>query len=89
LSDDETINLETIKEAILLSPRALTDDKDILNRSIETGLDLEALMAEVATHYIERALDHTRTNKTQAAKLLGFSNYQTFTNWMNRYGISP
>lgn len=86
-SDDETIHLETIKEAILLSPQALPGTNDILNRSIEPGLNLETLMAKVAKHYIERTLDHTRGNKTQAARLLGFSNYQTLTNWMNRYGI--
>jgi len=87
LSDDEVISLEAIKDAILISPKALPSD-DILNRSVEQGLDLETLMAKVATHYIERALDHTHNNKTQAAKLLGFGNYQTFTNWMNRYRIS-
>ena len=62
-------------------------DDGILNRSVESGLELEALMTQVARHYIERALDHTRNNKTQASKLLGFGNYQTFTNWMNRYGV--
>ena len=59
----------------------------ILNRSVESGIDLEALMRQVARHYIERTLDYTRNNKTQASKLLGFSSYQTFTNWMNRYGV--
>lgn len=88
LSDDEIINLEIIKNAILVSPKALPGDDNILNRSVEPGLDLETLMAKVARHYIEQALHHTHNNKTQAAKLLGFGNYQTFTNWMNRYGIS-
>ncbi len=88
LSDDEVISLEAIKAAILLFPKALPGNDTILNRSVEPGLDLETLMAKVATHYIERALDHTHNNKTQAAKLLGFGNYQTFTNWMNRYRIS-
>jgi transcriptional regulator with PAS, ATPase and Fis domain len=86
-SDDESISLEAIKDAILLSPNALHGGDGILNRTVESGLDLEALMIQVARHYIERALDHTRNNKTQASKLLGFSNYQTFTNWMNRYGV--
>ena len=85
-SDDETISLEAITDAILLSPRALPGEHDILNRSLDSGVELESLMAQVARHYIERALAHTRNNKTQAARLLGFGNYQTFTNWMNRYG---
>ena len=86
-SDDEAIGMEAIKDAILLSPKALPGADGILNRPVESGFDLESLMAQVARHYIERALDHTRNNKTQAAKLLGFGNYQTFTNWMNRHGV--
>ena len=85
-SDDETISREAISDAILLSPRSLPGEHDLLNRSLDSGVELEALMAQVARHYIERALTHTRNNKTQAARLLGFGNYQTFTNWMNRYG---
>lgn len=86
-SDDEAISQEAIKDAILLSPKTLQGDDGILNQPVESGLDLEALMTQVARHYIERALDHTRNNKTKASKLLGFGNYQTFTNWMNRYGV--
>ena len=86
-SDDESISLEAIKDAILMSPKSLQGGDGVLNRPVESGLDLEALMTQVARHYIERALDKTRNNKTQASKLLGFSNYQTFTNWMNRYGV--
>ena len=86
-SDEENISLEAIKDAILVSPQAPPDTDSILNRPLEPGVDLEALLAEVARHYIERALEHTRDNRTQAARLLGFGNYQTFTNWMNRHGV--
>ena len=86
-SDDEVIGVEAIKDAIQLSPRATPGADNILNRPVEAGIELESLMAQVARHYIERALENTRNNKTQAAKLLGFGNYQTFTNWMNRYGV--
>ena len=87
-SDDEVIGVDAIKDAIQLSPRTAPGTDNILNRPVEGGIELESLMAQVARHYIERALENTRNNKTQAAKLLGFGNYQTFTNWMNRYGIS-
>jgi len=86
-SDDESISLEALKDAVLLSPNAKNGD-DILNRPLESGIELEELLTQVARHYIERALDLTQDNKTQAAKLLGFGNYQTLTNWMNRYGIT-
>lgn len=86
-SDEESINLEAIKDAILVSPQAQPCADSILNRPLEPGVDLEALMAQVVRHYIERALAHTHNNKTQAARLLGFGNYQTFSNWMHRYGV--
>lgn len=87
-SDDEVIGVDAIKDAIQLSPRTAPGADNILNRPVESGIELESLMAQVARHYIERALENTRNNKTQAAKLLGFGNYQTFTNWMNRYGVT-
>ncbi len=86
-SDDETIGVEAIKDAILLSPKALAGSDGILGQALEPGVALEEMMAKVARHYIERALEYTRNNKTQAAKLLGFGSHQTFTNWMSRYGV--
>ena len=44
-------------------------------------------MAEVARHYLKRALDHTHNNKTRAAELLGMGSYQTLSNWIEKYGI--
>ncbi|HOY66287.1 MAG TPA: helix-turn-helix domain-containing protein [Candidatus Ozemobacteraceae bacterium] len=32
-------------------------------------------------------MKHTRGNKTEAADLLGFKNYQTLTNWLKRFGM--
>lgn len=82
------MGLEAIKDAIQLSPKSVPGADGILNRPVDSGVELEALLAQVARHYIERTLDHTHNNKTHAAKLLGFGNYQTFTNWMNRYGVA-
>ncbi len=86
-SDDEVIGQEAIKDAIMMAPKAPTPSDAILNRRLDDGINLQELMAGVARHYLERALDRTKGNKTQAAKILGFGNYQTLTNWLNRYGI--
>jgi transcriptional regulator with PAS, ATPase and Fis domain len=86
-SDDEVINLEAMKAAILVPPKGQKGAGDILDRPIEGGVSLDALMAEVARHYLKRALEHTQSNKSQAADLLGLGSYQTLTNWMKRYGI--
>jgi transcriptional regulator with PAS, ATPase and Fis domain len=88
-SDDETIGQEAIRDAIMITPKAQTENDGILNRPLDSVLGLEELMAGVARHYLQRALEQTKGNKTQAAALLGFHNYQTLTNWMARYKVSP
>jgi DNA-binding NtrC family response regulator len=60
----------------------------ILDRPLGEGLGIDGLMEEVAAHYIKRALKETGGHKSRAAKLLGFSNHQTLTNWMARYGLN-
>ena len=55
---------------------------------LREGLDLPGLLATVARHYLERALDEAAGNKTRAAKLVGLPSYQTLTNWMRRYGVT-
>ena len=42
---------------------------------------------ELAQHYLERALEEAEGNKTKAAELVGLPSYQTFTNWMGKYGV--
>ena len=49
--------------------------------SVETVMD--------AVRSGDRALDEAHGNKSQAAALVGLPSYQTFTNWMNRYGVAP
>ncbi|MCE2487347.1 MAG: hypothetical protein J4F42_17670 [Desulfurellaceae bacterium] len=58
-----------------------------VNRSLGNGLHLPGLLAEVARHYLGRALDETGGNKSAACKLVGLPNYQTFTNWLKKYGV--
>jgi transcriptional regulator with PAS, ATPase and Fis domain len=86
-TDGDTIDLETIKNAILIPPKQHQGNADILGNSIEHGVDLEALMAEVAKHYLKLALDHTHNNKSKAAQLLGLGSYQTLKNWLDKYGV--
>lgn len=82
-STRETITSEDIGEALL--PVALEHQEQILNRALGNGLNLQELMAQVASHYLTRALDEAHGNKVQASKLLGLPSYQTFTNWYKKY----
>ena len=77
---------EDIREALLpISGRG--DAREVLGRPLGTGLNLPGILADVARHYLERAVEESRGNKTQAAELVGLPSYQTFTNWTKRYGV--
>lgn len=86
-SDDETISEEVIQDALLDMAPANRQQDTILNRPIEEGVDLKELLDEVARHYLSRALTTAHGNKAQATRMLGLPNYQTLSNWMQRYGV--
>lgn len=89
----ETIDAEDARDALLVPPRpdpGLAGDQDpILGQDIQQGIDLNGLIDRVARHYLERAVDAAAGNKTRAAKLLGFGNPTTLTNWLKRHGVEP
>ena len=85
-SSSEIIDEEEISEALLPFPKSHAKD-NILNQSIENGVDLPEILRKVAIHFLEKGLFETRGNKTKTAQLLGLSNYQTLTNWLKKYGI--
>jgi transcriptional regulator with PAS, ATPase and Fis domain len=72
---------DSLVKAIGLAP------PDVLNRPLQRGFSLPKLLKQVAEHYISRALDETRDNKTQAAEVLGLASYQTLSNWMKKYDV--
>jgi DNA-binding NtrC family response regulator len=85
-SDGETITTEDVREALLGVPS--TERTEILGRPLGEALNLPDLLAEVARHYLERALDEAGGNKTKAAALVGLPSYQTFSNWLQRYEVN-
>jgi DNA-binding NtrC family response regulator len=84
-SDDAAISSEDVREALL--PAAGLNRSEVLGRPIGGGFSLPNLLTEVARHYLGRALDEARGNKTQAAELVGLPSYQTLTNWLSKYGV--
>ena len=76
-----------MEEAVFPVGLGHAEKQIILNRPLGNGLDLKELLAEVAQHYLKRALNETNNNKTEASKIIGLANYQTFTNWMEKYDI--
>lgn len=83
---DERIEEGDVREALLPVPAKKKDG--ILGRPLGHGFNLQELLAFVARHYLERALKESGGNKTRATDLVGLANYQTFSNWMSKYGVS-
>ena len=81
------ITKQDVEEALAVSLPPKADA--VLGRSLGNGLDLQSIISDVARHYLARALHESRGNKTEAARLVGLPSYQTFTNWMKRFGVDP
>jgi transcriptional regulator with PAS, ATPase and Fis domain len=84
-SSGKEVSVEESKAAI---STVTTKQRDqILNRPLGDGFDLQELISEVATHYLERAIKESNGVKTKAANLVGLSSYQTFSNWLDKYDV--
>ena len=70
-----------------LSPRVL-ESGDMLVGSESSYHDLDALVRAVETREIQKALNRTDGNKTQAAGLLGISRF-TLQRKLDKYGMLP
>lgn len=81
------IDRSEIEDALLNFPAKTGED--ILNRPLGNELRLQYIMAEVARHYLSRAMEESGGNKSEAARLLGLPSYQTLTNWLKKYGLEP
>lgn len=81
------IKAEDIRDALLPAATRI-EENTVLNKPLGADLDLPGIMASVARHYLQRAVDEAQGNKTQAAQLVGLPSYQTFTNWSKRYGVT-
>lgn len=79
----EEIAAEDVAEVLSLTSSGADDS--ILGATLGEGFSLPDLMADVARHYLERAMEQSHGNKTEAAKLLGLGSYQTLSNWLLKY----
>ena len=85
----DIIDTDDARDALLPAPDAKPDQDPILAQAIRQGIDLNGIIDRVARHYLEQAMQHTAGNKTRAAKLLGFGNPTTLTNWLRKHGVEP
>jgi len=83
-SGDKITNQDIAESlAVTIASKAET----ILGRSLEQGISLPEIIADVARHYLQRGMAQTHGNKSVAARLLGVGSYQTLSNWLQKYGI--
>ncbi|MDL2226715.1 sigma-54 dependent transcriptional regulator [Deltaproteobacteria bacterium OttesenSCG-928-M10] len=81
-STGEVIDEHSVRQAMLLPENRETS---IWDRPLGNGFSLKGLLDEVAAHYIRRAESEAHGVKAKASALLGFKNYQTFTNWRDKF----
>lgn len=81
------IKEDAIKDAILDVGLMGKGREGVLNRTLGDGFDLQEVLAEVARHYLKRAMQDAGQKKKEAAELLGFANYQTLNNWLEKYDV--
>ncbi len=85
-ADGPTVSADDAREALL--PGMGGARSTVLDRPLGEGLDLQTLLADVARHYLARALQEANGNKTRAAELVGLPSYQTFSNWVEKYDVA-
>lgn len=74
-----------MKDALVSPPTDKTSE--VLHRPLGAGFKLQETVGEVVRHYLSRAMAEAHGHKTKAASLVGFSNYQTLSNWLSKYGV--
>lgn len=80
----DTITVEDVAESLAVTVTRKTDT--VLGHSLDQPMCLPDIIADVARHYLERAMTQTHGNKSEAARLLGLGSYQTLSNWLQKYG---
>lgn len=79
------IMAKDIQEALLADASPPGDQ--IFDHPFTSSFELQSVLDDVARHYLARAIKEAGGNKTKAAKMLGFKNQQTLTNWLIRTGV--
>ena len=83
-TDNDVISEDDIWDTIFEQRPTAGALHNILDVKIEKGFNLKAKLDEIAYYLIDRAVEHEKGNKSNAAKLLGFPTYQAFAYWEKR-----
>ena len=83
-SSEDAISADDIKQALFDRSQ---NNTSLLDKDISQGIDIQNIISDLVKHYIPKALAQANGNKSKAAALLGLKNYQTLTNWMDKYDV--
>ncbi|RQW83934.1 MAG: sigma-54-dependent Fis family transcriptional regulator [Geobacter sp.] len=84
-SIEEIISVEDIREILIPTSSPDQNQGDII--TLGNGVNLPEILANIIRKYLSLSIKETGGNKTRATKLLGLPNYQTYTNWLEKYGV--
>jgi DNA-binding NtrC family response regulator len=85
MTDDEVIDRRDLADAIAEVPGSAAED--LRELPLGDGFSLERHLEQIQAHYLRRALDEAGGVQRQAARLLGYRNYQTLAAQLQRLGI--
>jgi DNA-binding NtrC family response regulator len=85
-SKGATLDEAELRDALLAAP--LAPDAEILGRPLGEDFQIAEVLADVARHYLSRAMADAGGNLTKAASLVGLANYQTLKNWLAKYDVT-
>lgn len=84
-SSEKNITEQDLREILPSLYEAPTETAGVL--ALNKCVNLPDLLANITRQHLIKALEVTGGNKTKAAKLLGLPNYQTFSNWCEKYDV--
>lgn len=88
-SPDKIITATTVAEHLVKEPHQKEQymgcHKPLTANKLEKNFSLKQHLEAIAKQYLELAVQESGGKRVKAAKLLGFDNYQTFTNWLKKY----
>ncbi|MBU5614468.1 sigma-54 interaction domain-containing protein [Geomonas azotofigens] len=84
-SSEKNITDQDLRE--IIQPLQVSPPETTSPLTLGEGVNLPELLANFIRLHLKKALEITGGNKTKAAKLLGLPNYQTFSNWCEKYGV--
>ncbi|UPU37495.1 sigma-54 dependent transcriptional regulator [Geomonas paludis] len=85
-SMEEKISLADVREILPSSPETVPAPSHEF--SLDRGVNLPEILNNVAREHLAAAMREARGNKTKAARLLCLPNYQTLSNWLQKYGVT-